>query len=75
MFRKDFLESKARERIVAHLTDGQSLRGVLLAIHRDCIVLGSAEALAEGVTAAIDGEALVPRERVAWLQLLRAEAG
>jgi hypothetical protein len=70
----DLIASKARERVVCHLTDGQSLRGVLVAAHKDCVVLAHVEALADHVATPVDGEALVPRARLSWLQVLPAEA-
>lgn len=70
MFRKKYIDRMARESVVAHLTDDQSIRGVLVAVHRDCLVLAHASALHSGGSAPIDGEAVVPRSRVAWLQKL-----
>jgi small nuclear ribonucleoprotein (snRNP)-like protein len=68
--RKQFLASKVRQRIVVNLTDDSSIRGVLLDVHADCIVLAQAEALAPDASVPIDGETLILRERVKWVQVL-----
>lgn len=73
MFKRDFIASKTRRRVAVHLTDGSSLRGILAAVYPDCVALERAEALHDGGAAPIDGEALVPRDRLAWLQVLAPE--
>lgn len=73
ILRRDFIASKTRERIAVHLDDGQSVRGVLTAVHRDCLVLEHAKALGDHVETPVDGEVLIPRARVAWIQALPAE--
>lgn len=74
MGRKDFIASKTRERIVVHLNNGESIVGVLTDVYRDCIVLAHASMLADSVSTPIDGEAIIPRERVSWIQQLPSEA-
>jgi len=59
-----------RETVVIHTTDGGSLRGVLMEVHRDCLILAHAMYLAGDQQTPVDGEAIVPRERVSWLQRL-----
>ncbi len=67
----NFIGSITRETVAVHLTNGASLRGVLLATHRDCIVLAHAVLLQEdGSTLPLDGEQVVPRQQLLWLQLL-----
>ncbi len=63
-----WLEKLERSSIVAHLTTGASIRGVLVAVHRDCIVLDHAAWLGSEGAELIDGEAIIPRERLAWMQ-------
>ena len=63
----------ARQRVVIHTADDQSLRGFLRAAYRDHFVLSDAEYLAEGATTAIEGDAVVLRSNVAWLQILGSE--
>lgn len=59
--------------VIVHTTTSQSLRGVMTGTYKDCIVLEHAEFLSGDTTATIDGEVIVPRERVAWIQTLRAK--
>lgn len=63
-----WLDKLDRKIVVAHLTTGASIRGVLVGVHRDCIVLGHASWLGPEGADNIDGEAVLPRERLAWLQ-------
>ena len=69
-----WLNRLARETVVIHTTDGGSLRGVLTVVHRDCLVLSHAAYLAGDQQTPIDGEAVVPRDRVAWIQRLGGAA-
>ena len=71
---EDYIATKVRHRVVAHLADGQSLRGVLAATHADCLVLEHVEALADGVATPADGQAVVPHANLSWLQMLAPEA-
>ena len=63
-----------KRRVVVHTKDDQSIRGVLLAAHRDSLRLGSVEYLerAREEARGIPGEALVLRSNVSWLQVLEA---
>jgi hypothetical protein len=74
MARTKILERLTRETVVVH-TAGASLRGVLGAVHRDCLVLWHAAELDAAGSVSIDGEALVPLERVLWIQRLTASEG
>jgi len=72
---RKFIDSLQRETVAVHLSDGASLKGVLLACHRDCLVLAHAVTLsADGGQIPVDGEAVLPRERILWLQRLMPEA-
>jgi hypothetical protein len=68
-----YIDRMVRETVVVHMTSGPSVRGVLLAVHRDCLVLIHARFLSGSESVDIAGEAVVPRERVAWLQHLAGE--
>lgn len=63
-----------RRTIVVHMTDGQSIRGVLAGEYRDCLVLIHASYLGSESVTKVDGEVVVPRERVGWIQDLGVEA-
>jgi hypothetical protein len=74
MRRRPWISQLERRTIVCHLSDGASIRGVLLAAYRDCLVLTSStflgQAAGEQVVVPVDGEAVIPRERVSWIQTL-----
>lgn len=67
-----WISKLVRHSVALHLTDGQSIRGVLLAEHKDCLVLGQAGYLGTDGVTKVDGEVVVPRERISWMQVLTA---
>ena len=69
---RSYIARMARATVVVHLKVGHSVRGVLTAVHRDALVLSRASALAPGSAVPIDGDAVIPRVNVAWLQELPA---
>ena len=56
--------------VVVHMTHGASVRGVLIGAYRDCLVLTHAAYLGTESVEKVDGEVVVLRERVAWMQTL-----
>lgn len=56
--------------VVVHTVQGQSIRGVMTGAYKDCLVLDHAVFLAGDTTTNIDGEAVIPRASVAWIQTL-----
>lgn len=66
-----YLETVTRDRVVVHLKSGPSIQGVLTGVHNDVIVLQSAVALSPSQgQMVIDGEPLIERVNVAWIQHL-----
>jgi hypothetical protein len=65
-----WLPKVVRETVVVHTTAGASLRGVLVGVYRDCLVLHHAKYLTSDTTEVVDGEAIIPRQMVAWMQRL-----
>lgn len=65
-----YLVRMARETVVVHLKSGSSIRGVLVAAHRDVVVLRHASALSSTGSVSIDGEAVISRDNVDWTQRL-----
>lgn len=66
------LATRRRKRAVVTLKTGESFVGVLYSTDRDALVLRSAEALGIGENrsnVAVDGEVLILRSDVAYLQL------
>jgi small nuclear ribonucleoprotein (snRNP)-like protein len=66
-----WLDKLERRTVIVHLSDGQSIQGVLAAIYDDCVVLERATYLHREGRTRVDGEAVLPRERVSWLQSVR----
>lgn len=62
-----------RSRVVVHTRDNRSLRGVLAASYRDCLRLVHAEYLEEAKPAELDGDVVVLRENISFVQVLGGE--
>lgn len=57
--------------VIVHTSGKESLRGVLVGVYKDCLVLAHAYYLhADSAPTEVDGEAIVPRAQVAWIQKL-----
>lgn len=66
------LNERRRRRVLVTLKTGEAFSGVLFAVDRDAIVLREAVAVAYGARSenvAVDGEALILRSDIAYLQL------
>ena len=66
------LIERRRRRVLVTLKTGEAFSGVLFAVDRDAIVLRDAVAVAYGARSenvAVDGEALILRPDIAYLQL------
>jgi hypothetical protein len=60
--------------IAVHLTDDESIRGVVAGVYRDCVVLKHAAYLSpNGSIDKLDGETVIPRERIGWIQTLKPD--
>lgn len=57
--------------VIVHTVDGPSLKGLKSVVHDDCIVLREVLVLGDD-TATLNGEIVVPREQVAFMQLVPA---
>lgn len=60
------------ERIALHTRqpDDRSLRGVLLDVHKDCLVVGHFEWLEEANPVDLPGEAVVMFDNLSWIHRL-----
>lgn len=63
-----WLEKLDRRFVVVHLDTGASIRGVLVAVYQDSLVVGHGSWLGADGAEQFDGEAVIPRPRVAWIQ-------
>ena len=61
--------------VIAHLSDGVSVRGVLSGAYKDCFVLIHAVYLSSGEQTTVDGEVVIPRANVSWIQVIGSETG
>lgn len=62
------------DRVVVYTKDDdRAVRGVLVAVHNDCLVVGHYEYLNEAKATDLPGEAVVPRSNFSWLQRLTSE--
>lgn len=69
---RDGIGGLERRLVVVHTKDDRSIRGVMVGVHDDCLVLGSAAYLGDPV-APLGGDVIVPRSSVSWLQRLDDE--
>lgn len=78
MTRVRWIDRLVRRTVVVHLTTGSSIRGVMAGAYRDSIVLAHATYLGmvggERLETPIDGDAVILREQVAWMQNLGESA-
>ena len=63
-----YIERMRRSTVVVHRPGDPSIRGILVGVYRDCIVLECAEALGGDGPTQIDGRAVIPRSDRLWLQ-------
>jgi hypothetical protein len=65
-----WLRGVVKKSVVVHTVDGISVRGVLFGVYRDCIVLIHAEYLGRESAEKVDGEVVIPRRSVSWMQVI-----
>lgn len=70
MLRRRYVDTLARASVTVHTTDGRSIAGVLTGAYRDVVVLSHASVLVErGEPVELDGDAVIPRTQVSFLQV------
>lgn len=67
---RKYLDTVERARVVVHTIGGSSIEGVLVGLYTDCLVLAHASALSGSGRLAIDGEPIIERRNVDWIQKL-----
>lgn len=68
---ENWLETLTLKTVIVHLkADSASLKGVLAAVHADCVVLRAAVVLEPGSQAVLDGDVIVPRPNVDFMQII-----
>lgn len=66
---ESLLRSSVKRRCLVACKDGQTFSGVLWSADRGCLVLKQAAIVGDGGTASVDGEVLILRADVAFIQL------
>lgn len=70
-----WLDDITLQTVLVHLTDnGPSIKGLKAAVHDDCLVLRDPLVLEESGSTLLDGECVIPRERVLFMQLVPGDA-
>ena len=64
----DWLNELTLDTVIVHLRDSHSIKGVLAAVHSDCLVLRDALLLEPESQAVLDGSVVVPRSNVDFMQ-------
>lgn len=69
-----WLDDLTLETVLVHTRDDMSFRGVKSSVYDDCLVLKEARVLEdEGVSSVLNGEVVIPRERVHFIQILSGD--
>lgn len=67
----NWIDELTRRTVIVHCKhDGPSFKGVQAAAHADCLVLSSAVLLEPDSQTVMDGDLVIPRENVAFLQVV-----
>jgi small nuclear ribonucleoprotein (snRNP)-like protein len=68
---RHLFRQRLRKQVIVTLKDGQSFAGILFGVDKELLVLRRAEALgpAAGERTPVDGEVLILREELAFLQV------
>lgn len=66
-----WLDALTLETVIVHTTDnGPSVKGVKAAVHDDCLVLKDAMVLEPNGSTMLNGELVIPREKVLFMQVV-----
>lgn len=68
MFARPRLPRLVRASVVVHTRDGRSFAGVLIGVYPDSVALAHPRLLNDGTPVQLEGELLLPRENLAFLQ-------
>ncbi len=70
--RRGWLDSKHLHRLIVHTTDDKSVEGCVLRVARDGVVLIQSKFLDGDGQVPLAGEFFIPRDRIAFVQEVRA---
>lgn len=69
-----WIASLTHATVIVHLKgNSHSLKGVLAAVHADCLVLRDAVVLEPESQAVLDGSVVIPRPNVDFMQTIRGD--
>lgn len=66
---RHLFRQRLRKQVIATLKDGQAFAGILFDVDKELLVLRRAEALGPDGRTPVDGEVLILREEVSFLQV------
>lgn len=67
-----WLDDVTLETVIVNTPTGRSFKGLKSAVHDDCIVLKHVIVLETDASTTIEGELVIPREQVEFVQLVGA---
>lgn len=70
---KPWLSDLTLQTVIVLTTDGHSFKGLKRAVHDDCIVLYEAMLLEENSNSVLNGDFLIPREKVLGIQIISGD--
>lgn len=66
-----WIDGLTRQTVIVHCKhDGPSFKGVQMAAHADCLILNETLLLEPEVQTLMDGDVVIPRENIAYLQVI-----
>ena len=71
---RSWLDEVEMSTVIVVTTNGESFKGLKRAVYDDCIVLRDVMLLEENSTAMINGDFVIPRDKVLGIQLINGDA-
>ena len=65
-----WLDALTLDTVIVHTTHGTSFKGLLRSVHDDCLVLNDAMLLEDTGPTMLNGDVVIPREQVGFMQLV-----
>lgn len=71
---RTWLDDLTLQTVLVHTTNDMTFRGLKSSVYDDCIVLREARVLeTESISAVLEGEVVIPREQVHFMQVLKGD--
>jgi hypothetical protein len=65
----DWWDEMQNSLVMVHMDDDRTIKGLIVKVSPDGVLLASPEFLGEGPAFELGGESFIPRERIAWAQV------